>query len=118
MSEDPWDDWETAADAGLNDCKTPTEKVKPKAATTASTFQSNQQLWEKANQFASPVIVHTNTLAAHADYKPELKILKRPQDAKSKKDITLTKPVKSLAEKEKDYEAAKRLIDEKFQKKK
>ncbi|KAL7325785.1 hypothetical protein PS15p_208225 [Mucor circinelloides] len=114
MSEDPWDDWETAADAGLNDCKIPTEKVKPKA----TTFQLNQQLWEKANQFTSPVIVHTNTLAAHADYKPEIKILKRPQDAKSKKEITLTKPVKTLAEKEKDYEAAKRLIDEKFEKKK
>lgn len=44
--------------------------------------------------------------------------MKRPQDAKSKKEITLTKPVKTLAEKEKDYEAAKRLIDEKFEKKK
>ncbi|CAO0800728.1 unnamed protein product [Mucor circinelloides] len=71
-----------------------------------------------SNQFTSPVIVHTNTLAAHADYKPEVKILKRPQDAQSKKEITLTKPVKTLAEKEKDYEAAKRLIDEKFEKKK
>ncbi|KAG2200103.1 hypothetical protein INT46_006482 [Mucor plumbeus] len=113
MSEDPWDDWETAADAGLNDCKILIEKVKAKA----TTCQSNKQLWEKANEYASPVIVHTNTLAAHADYKPELKILKRPQDAKNRKETTLSKPIKSLAEKEKDYETAKRLINEKFEKK-
>lgn len=87
-----------------------------------------------SNEYASPVIVHTNTLAAHADYKPEvncfnqlilylikhvsqLKILKRPQDAKNRKETTLSKPIKSLAEKEKDYETAKRLINEKFEKK-
>ncbi|KAI8643674.1 hypothetical protein BD408DRAFT_442352 [Parasitella parasitica] len=111
MSEDPWNDWETAADAGLSDL--PTEKTKTKA----TTFQSNLQLWDKANEYTCPVIVHTNTLAAHASYKPELKILKRPQDAKNKKDSTLTRPTKSLAEKEKDYEEAKRLINERFEKK-
>ncbi|CEP17751.1 hypothetical protein [Parasitella parasitica] len=112
MSEDPWDDWEAAADAGLSDL--PTEKPKTKATTT---FQSNLQLWDKANEYACPVIVHANTLAAHANYKPEMKILKRPQDVKNKQESTLTRPIKSLVEKEKDYEEAKRLIDEKFKKK-
>jgi hypothetical protein len=45
-----------------------------------------------------------------------MKILKRPQDAKNKKEAALNAPVKPLVEREKDYEEAKRKIAEKFQK--
>jgi hypothetical protein len=44
-----------------------------------------------------------------------MKILKRPQDAKNKKEAALNTPVKPLAEREKDYEQAKRKIAEKFE---
>ncbi|KAG2198073.1 uncharacterized protein EV154DRAFT_517740 [Mucor mucedo] len=105
MSNDPWDDWETAADAGLIDCK----KAKP---TTAS---ANQLLWEKANAYATPVIIQSTT---HTEYKPELKILKRPQDAKTRNDVVVEKPIKALADREKEYMEARRKIFEKFENKK
>ncbi|KAI8083328.1 uncharacterized protein B0P05DRAFT_536928 [Gilbertella persicaria] len=103
MSKDPWDDWETATEAGLNDI--------PKSKTL-----SNQQLWEKANAYSTPMIVHTNQ--KHTEYKPELKILKRSADIKPDLDpAKKTVQVKALAQRQKDYEEAKRRIEEKFNKK-
>ncbi|CAO3634235.1 unnamed protein product [Mucor hiemalis] len=113
MSEDPWDDWETAADAGLIDCDIP--KVK-KISTTTTTI-SNKQLWEKANEYSAPVIVHANN-AIHTEYKPEIKVLKRPQDAKNKKESVMDKPIKPLADREKEYMEARRKIFEKYESKK
>ncbi|KAI9250700.1 hypothetical protein EDC94DRAFT_697935 [Helicostylum pulchrum] len=107
MSNDPWDDWETAADAGLIDCE------KPKVSTT--TASANQLLWENANKYATPTIIHANDTV---HYKPELRILKRPEDAKSRKDIVAEKPVKAFADREKDYLEARRKIFEKFENKK
>jgi hypothetical protein len=43
-----------------------------------------------------------------------MKILKRPQDAKNRKEASLEKPVKLLAEREKDYMEARRKIFEKY----
>ncbi|KAI9364106.1 hypothetical protein BD770DRAFT_406906 [Pilaira anomala] len=106
MSSDPWDDWETAADAGLIDCE------KPKVV--ANTATANQIIWENANKYSTPVIIHANE-SIH--YKPEVKILKRPEDAKSRKDKVTDKPVKPLADREKDYLEARRKIFEKFEKK-
>lgn len=111
MSEDPWDDWETAADAGLIDCDIP----KPKK--TQPTALSNKQLWEKANEYSAPVIIHTND-AVHTEYKPEIKVLKRPQDMKTKKESVIDKPVKPLADREKEYMEARRKIFEKYESKK
>lgn len=48
----------------------------------------------------------------------KLKVLKRPQDAKSRKDAVADKPIKALADREKDYMEARRKIFEKFENKK
>ncbi|KAI8880478.1 hypothetical protein K501DRAFT_335371 [Backusella circina FSU 941] len=100
MSTDPWDDWETAADAGLNDYK-PKEKAKV----------DNKELWEKANQYTTPVIIMSdNNHTPAADYKPSIKVLKRPENASTIRTQTTKAPVKSLADREKDYEEARRKI--------
>lgn len=48
----------------------------------------------------------------------KLKILKRPHDATSRKDVVAEKPIKALADREKDYMEARRKIFEKFENKK
>ncbi|KAI8992396.1 hypothetical protein BDB01DRAFT_778340 [Pilobolus umbonatus] len=101
MNDDPWDDWETAADAGLIDCK--------KSITTKT---SNEI---KPN---NPIIIHSNDTPSHVDYKPDIKILKRPKDVKLPRDKLLDKPVKAIEEREKDYMEARRKIFESFDQRK
>ncbi|KAI9478446.1 MAG: hypothetical protein EXX96DRAFT_608953 [Benjaminiella poitrasii] len=84
------------------------------------TNKSNQQIWKKANQFATPIIIHTNNDLGHTEYKPKLVILKRPEEEKIKQKLKTEKmaaerPVKALEDKVKDYEEAKRKIFEKFE---
>lgn len=104
MSEpDPWDDWETAADAQLNDYHPPPPN---------DDHEKNKKLWTEANAFTVPQIIRQDTVKT--TYTPEIKILKRPTNPGS---TTMTpasamaqKGVKSLEEREASYEAARRKI--------
>ncbi|KAH8547570.1 hypothetical protein BGW37DRAFT_470922 [Umbelopsis sp. PMI_123] len=104
MSEpDPWDDWETAADAQLNDYHPPPPN---------DDHEKNKKIWTEANAFAVPQIIRQDT--AKSSYSPEIKILKRPTNPGS---TTATPPsaiskkdVKTLEEREASYQATRRKI--------
>ncbi|CAO3668003.1 unnamed protein product [Umbelopsis ramanniana] len=104
MSEpDPWDDWETAADAQLNNYHPPPPN---------DDHEKNKKIWTEANTFTVPQIIRQDTV--NTTYTPEIKILKRPTNpgsttatppsAMSKKDV------KTLEEREASYQAARRKI--------
>ncbi|KAG0170649.1 hypothetical protein DFQ28_000496 [Apophysomyces sp. BC1034] len=109
MADDPWDDWETAADAGLLDYKQPHTPGKAVIDEDAE----NKKLWMEANQYATPVVIRTNS--AQTEYKPEvittteIKILRRPKDTPEKPKINQPAP-KTLQEREKEYTAAREKI--------
>ncbi|KAI8060115.1 SUZ domain-containing protein [Gongronella butleri] len=105
--KDAWDNWETAADAGLADYVAP-KPNKP------SKQPSPEALWKDANQHApSPTIIHTDT--ARTQYQPEIKILKRPTGSTAPMHARGTnsgspKTKKTLAEREKEYQEARERI--------
>ncbi|RIA95762.1 hypothetical protein C1645_802804 [Glomus cerebriforme] len=105
MDDDPWDDWEAAADAGLD----------PKPSKAVDEHEKNKQLWQEANAYVQPEIVRTDT--TRTEYVPQLRILKRP---KNPGPTTITHPSgdnssidsqkKSLAEREAKYNVARQKI--------
>ncbi|CAO3649403.1 unnamed protein product [Cunninghamella blakesleeana] len=112
---DAWDDWETAADAGLADFKKPIEKKKPSPPIIKKQVgkkDDNDLLWEKANEYSTPTIIRTDTV--RTQYQPEIKLLKRSPNqppginrSSGKQD---TQPIKTLAEREKEYLLARERI--------
>ncbi|CAI2168630.1 20593_t:CDS:2 [Funneliformis geosporum] len=121
MDDDPWDDWETAADAGLD----------PKPSKAVDEHEKNKQLWQEANAFAQPEIIRVDT--ARTEYVPQLRILKRPKNPGptttthpshlasyatfagdsytfSNSSIDLSPKQKSLAEREAEYNLARQKI--------
>ncbi|CAG8433103.1 7774_t:CDS:2 [Ambispora gerdemannii] len=102
---DPWDDWETAADAGLD----------PKPAKKVNEHEKNKQIWQDANAYAQPEIIRTDT--TRTEYAPQLRILRRPKEPGS---TTITHPSllsdgadstpKTLEEREANYNAARQKI--------
>ncbi|KAI8340498.1 hypothetical protein BC941DRAFT_417424 [Chlamydoabsidia padenii] len=112
-NNDAWDDWETAADAGIADyIKTPTPP--PPKPTNANykqnTDQANAILWRQANEYATPTVIRTDTV--QTQYQPEIKILKRSKDTSQRggRSNTTGGPVKTLEQREKDYMLARQRI--------
>ncbi|CAG8608180.1 1185_t:CDS:2 [Acaulospora morrowiae] len=66
--DEPWDDWEVAADADLE----------PKPGRITDDHEKNKQIWQEANAFAQPEIIRTNS--TRTEYVPQLHILKRPKN--------------------------------------
>ncbi|CAG8771346.1 17702_t:CDS:2 [Dentiscutata erythropus] len=119
MADDPWDDWEAAADAGLE----------PKPVGTLDDHEKNKQIWQEANSYVQPEITRTDS--TRTEYVPQLRILKRPKNPGS---TTTTHPshlpinsnatfisdsgsfsinskqTKSLADREAEYIAARQKI--------
>ncbi|CAJ0761345.1 23934_t:CDS:2 [Entrophospora sp. SA101] len=110
MTDDPWDDWETAADANLD----------PKPRKIVDEHKTNLKLWQEANTFTHPEIIRTDS--TRTEYVPELHILKRPTKPGS---TTTTNPAhllslvdssipdfskKSLQERETEYLLARQRI--------
>ncbi|CAG8586842.1 3807_t:CDS:2, partial [Scutellospora calospora] len=121
MADDPWDDWEAAADAGLE----------PKPAGTTDDHEKNKQIWQEANSYLQPEITRTDS--TRTEYVPQLRILKRPKNPGStttthpshlpitlNSNVTFTsdsgsfsinsKQTKSLADREAEYIAARQKI--------
>ncbi|CAG8504911.1 17659_t:CDS:2 [Racocetra persica] len=121
MADDPWDDWEAAADAGLE----------PKPVGTLDDHEKNKQIWQEANSYVQPEITRTDS--TRTEYVPQLRILKRPKNPGStttthpshlpislNSNATLTsdsgsfsinsKQIKSLADREAEYFAARQKI--------
>ncbi|CAG8795693.1 16320_t:CDS:2 [Cetraspora pellucida] len=127
MADDPWDDWEAAADAGLE----------PKPVGTLDDHEKNKQIWQEArlsidrNSYVQPEITRTDS--TRTEYVPELRILKRPKNPGStttthpshlpislSSNAALTsdsgnfsinsKQTKSLADREAEYIAARQKI--------
>ncbi|CAG8512939.1 13450_t:CDS:10 [Ambispora leptoticha] len=105
---DPWDDWETAADAGLD----------PKPAKKVDEHEKNKQIWQDANTYVQPEIIRTDT--SRTEYVPQVRILRRPREPGS---TTITHPSllpsssddadsmpKTFEEREADYNAARQKI--------
>ncbi|ORZ23300.1 hypothetical protein BCR42DRAFT_446999 [Absidia repens] len=111
MSEnDAWDDWETAADTGLADFKKP-ETPKTTSINKQNKEDANAKLWKQANEYSTPTIIRTDTI--QTQYQPEIKILKRSNDAPRghlKGTSTGTAQTKSLVDREKDYLLARKRI--------
>ncbi|KAI8376257.1 uncharacterized protein BYT42DRAFT_573979 [Radiomyces spectabilis] len=112
MGDDPWDDWESAADAGLIDYNAPVKSTRKEKTEE----EKSKELWEKANQTLTPTVIRTDS--SRTEYKPEIKILKRPSNfprgSGTRKDPATSAPVKTLAEREKEYLAAReRILKEK-----
>ncbi|CAG8563597.1 10231_t:CDS:2 [Racocetra fulgida] len=146
MADDPWDDWEAAADAGLE----------PKPVGTLDDHEKNKQIWQEAyaKKFFNPIFIFcfqvdlsclsidrnsyvqpeiTRTDSTRTEYVPQLRILKRPKNPGStttthpshlpislNSNATLTsdsgsfsinsKQIKSLADREAEYFAARQKI--------
>ncbi|GBB88082.1 hypothetical protein RclHR1_14600009 [Rhizophagus clarus] len=106
MGDDPWDDWEAAADAGLD----------PKPSKAVDEHEKNKQLWQEANAYVQPEIIRTDT--TRTEYVPQLRILKRPKNpgptttshpfTGDSSSISLQK--ESLAEREAKYNVARQKI--------
>ncbi|KAI8979238.1 hypothetical protein BDF20DRAFT_868384 [Mycotypha africana] len=107
MSEDNLEDWEVAGDF---------DDLSRKNKNKASSANAPQQK-KPANTATTPIIIHTNTEASYTHYKPEIKVLKRPDPGKNgsqsgrNENNNKKQPIyKTLAEKEKAYEEARRRI--------
>ncbi|CAB4385069.1 unnamed protein product [Rhizophagus irregularis] len=104
MGDDPWDDWEAAADAGLD----------PKPSKAADEHEKNKQLWQEANAYVQPEIVRTDT--TRTEYVPQLRILKRPKNpgptttTHTGDNFSISSLKKSLAEREAKYNVARQKI--------
>ncbi|CAG8766506.1 38864_t:CDS:10 [Gigaspora margarita] len=119
MADDPWDDWEAAADAGLE----------PKPVGSLDDHEKNKQIWQEANSYVQPEITRTDS--TRTEYVPQLRILKRPKNPGStttthpshlpiNSNATFTsdsgsfsinsKQTKSLADREAEYIAARQKI--------
>ncbi|KAI8089531.1 uncharacterized protein BX664DRAFT_333250, partial [Halteromyces radiatus] len=113
MSEgnDAWDDWETAADAGLADFKGKPAIPKAQEKSKQNNMEdSNTKLWKQANEHTTPIIIRTDTV--QTQYQPEIKILKRSETPRARPSSTSTNttPIKTLEEREKDYKLARMRI--------
>ncbi|PKC76070.1 hypothetical protein RhiirA1_435871 [Rhizophagus irregularis] len=104
MGDDPWDDWEAAADAGLD----------PKPSKAADEHEKNKLLWQEANAYVQPEIVRTDT--TRTEYVPQLRILKRPKNpgptttTHTGDNFSISSLKKSLAEREAKYNVARQKI--------
>ncbi|KAG9306306.1 hypothetical protein G9A89_018189 [Geosiphon pyriformis] len=98
--EDPWDDWEAAADAGFD----------PKPIKIVDEHSKNKQIWNEANTHVQPIIIRTDT--ARTTYVPELQVLKRPKESDSMRRTQshLDPSERSLEKREADYYAARQKI--------
>ncbi|RUP48038.1 hypothetical protein BC936DRAFT_145048 [Jimgerdemannia flammicorona] len=129
MPDDPWDDWEAAADAGLDPpppVKATTTKTKKKQSTAdlPDEHERNKAIWTEAtlltpslareisrNTYQTPHIVRTDT--SRTEYVPELKILKRPKNPGSttyNPQTSQPQQPKTLAEREAEYVRAREKI--------
>ncbi|KAJ2960353.1 hypothetical protein NQZ79_g4348 [Umbelopsis isabellina] len=100
---DPWDDWESAADLGLNDYHPPPPN---------DDHEKNKTIWTEANTYSVPEIITKDT--AKTMYTPEIKILKRPTNpgstTRSPSLNTTKKEAMTYEEREASYQAARRKI--------
>ncbi|KAM3584026.1 hypothetical protein VKS41_003994 [Umbelopsis sp. WA50703] len=100
---DPWDDWESAADLGLNDYHPPPPN---------DDHEKNKKIWTDANTYSVPEIITKDT--ARSMYTPEIKILKRPTNPGSTTHSpglnTTKKETMTYEERAASYQAARRKI--------
>ncbi|ORY06484.1 hypothetical protein K493DRAFT_310597 [Basidiobolus meristosporus CBS 931.73] len=100
MSEEPWDDWEAAEDAGFD----------PKPIANQDEEKKNHEIWKKANSYGPVEVVHNNDL--RTGYVEPVKILRRANNSAPKKDMTdtVSSRVKTMEERKAEYEAARSKI--------
>ncbi|KAK9766025.1 hypothetical protein K7432_005194 [Basidiobolus ranarum] len=102
MSEEPWDDWEAAEDAGFEPKPIVNEEDEEKI---------NHELWKKANSYGPIEVVRNDDL--RTGYVEPVKILRRTnKDRLPKKDPNDSANArnKTIEERKAEYEAARMKI--------